>query len=112
MKRLYVIFMLQILQHERSIHALQFAVFAGNLFQVTLNGSSGFTLTLRSRLFIEFAAANFGQYASLLARTLKATQCYIKRLIFFQFYKRHSNHLLRVRGTMPLNSISHGLTLV
>jgi hypothetical protein len=52
---------------------------------VTLNSGSGLALTLGSRLFVEFAAANFSQYTGFFAGALETTQGYVEGFVLFNF---------------------------
>lgn len=61
------------------------ALFALHFLGVTLNSGSGFTLTLGGRLFVEFAATNFGQNTGFFAGALETTQSYVEGFVLFNF---------------------------
>ena len=61
------------------------ALFALHFLGVTLNSGGCFALTLGSRLFIEFTAANFGQYTGFFTGALEATQGYVEGFVLFNF---------------------------
>src|SRR5690554_7832510 len=73
-----------------SVQTLELALFPLKLLEMTLNGSSCFTLTNSGRLLVVLTTTYFRQYTGLLAGTLEATQCYVKRLILFHFNSWHS----------------------
>ena len=61
------------------------ALFALYFLGVTLNSSCCFTLTLRSRLLVKFAATNFSQYTGFFAGALETTQSYVEGFVLFNF---------------------------
>lgn len=56
-----------------------------NFLGVALNSGSGFALTLSGRLFVEFAATDFSQYAGFFAGALETTQGYVEGFVLFNF---------------------------
>ena len=61
------------------------ALFALYFLGVTLNSGCCFALTLGSRLFIKFTAANFGQNTGFFAGALETTQSYVEGFVLFNF---------------------------
>ena len=58
-------------------------VLAGDAFLLTLYRGSGFALFNGSRLFVEFAAAGFSEYTSLLTGAAKPAQDQVEWLVLF-----------------------------
>ncbi|ANG61804.1 hypothetical protein A8C75_04465 [Marinobacterium aestuarii] len=83
---------------SRSVKAYAASLLAGNLFHVTFNGCSSFTLANRSGLFVELATTYFSQNTGFFAGTLETTQGYVKWLVFFNFYARHLSWTLLLLG--------------
>jgi hypothetical protein len=85
-----------------SVQTLELTLLTLKLLEMTLNGGSCFTLTNSGRLLVVLTTTYFRQYTGLLAGTLEATQCYIKRLILFHFNSWHS------KITYLIDSVSIG----
>jgi hypothetical protein len=66
-----------------------FATTARVAFGVPLYSGGLFALTLLRGLFVEFATAQFCEYARLFAGALEATQRYVKVFILTNSHARH-----------------------
>jgi len=65
------------------VETLSAAVFARHFFHVTLNGSRCLALAHGGWLLVELTTADFSKDACFFTGTLEATQCNVKRLVFF-----------------------------
>jgi len=71
------------------VQALAAALLALHFLGVALDGGGGLALALGGGLFVELAAANFGQNAGFFAGALEATQGYVDGLVLFNFVGGH-----------------------
>lgn len=81
---------------DNSVQALATALFALHFLGVTLHCGGSFALTLSGRLFVEFAAAHFGQNTGLFAGALETTQSYVEGFVLFNFDGWHPGRTFTV----------------
>lgn len=81
---------------DNSVQTLATALFALHFLGVTLHCCGRFALTLSGRLFVEFAAAHFGQNTGLFAGALETTQSYVEGFVLFNFDGWHPGRTFTV----------------
>src|SRR3990167_5302389 len=80
------------------VQAYATALFALYFLGVTLNSGCCFALTLGSRLFIKFTAANFGQNTGFFAGALETTQSDVEGFVLFNFDGWHPGLTFFITG--------------
>src|SRR3990167_5099282 len=83
---------------RRLVQADATALFALYFLGVTLNSGCCFALTLGSRLFVKFTAANFGQNTGFFAGALETTQSYVEGFVLFNFDGWHPGRTFFITG--------------
>src|SRR5690554_1995431 len=91
------------------VQTLELALFPLKLLEMTFNSSSSFAFANSSWFFVVLATTYLRQYARFFTRTLETTQCYIKRLILFQFNSWHSKITYLIDSVL-IRSIWHAQT--
>ena len=83
-------------QLAKSLARYKVTLLALHFLGVTLHCSGSLALTLSGRLFVEFAAAHFGQNTGLFAGALETTQSYVEGFVLFNFDGWHPGRTFTV----------------